>query len=588
MRKVDRGTKLLEKIRSRTGMSEDGMNWLIAVLDPQHDERLECNGYPDRQTGPSVIQVIKQSFDLAIPSVYTAGGTLTPTWGFHIYNDDYLCPDLYFNASGVAVENQNLKEDQTATPNGYLNVGSLNCIAFNQTVSMGNEITVLPPAIGAGKPFALLGPGAADTSLQSSFLKGKLRKIAEGFEVCNTTAELYRGGSVAVYEQPCSKNDHTAYYVNMTAVALPQEIISRYGAENIFIEEPQLIDKVVVKEEKIISLATEMHEEKEKTHDLPVDEYTPKRYYVNEKGIGGVINRVYLDKYLITVTRQGVSTMTIDVMKPRTLAEAMLLPGTAQWGAEEGCYCVSTMDDMNNPPTLTNTQATIYTVDETVWPVAFSNSNFSNSVYVPNFYADVTQNLVCGANNFKGPWNPKGAIFTGLTTQSTFKVNRTVVLERFISSQNGNLAVLAKMSPCEDYMALGFYSEIVKRMPVGCRFKDNGLGDWFMGIADGIADFVTGIAKPVIGAAEGWSSARRGGNPIPSSAPSSIQVFKDKPMTPKRVIKANGGRLKKNNAVQFGPRMQNGSFKSSGAQGIKRGKKIHQKLVQKKGAQDTK
>jgi len=574
MNKVDRATKTLERIKSKTGMSEDGMNWLIAVLDPQHDERLLCDGYPDRQTGPSVLQVIKSSYDLAIPATYTAGST----WGFHIYMDDYLCNDIYLSGAGQQVENQNIHTDQTVTPTGILQVGGLSCVAWNQTITLGNEILILPPVAGGNKNASLLGvAGGQPTNLQTAFLQGKSRKIAEAFEVANTTAELYRGGSVLVYEQPCSKNDACATFVQLATATLDPEIIRKYGKENIFIEEPKLIVEEEHLEEKALTLALESKEERMKHVEVKrEDRYLPKRYYVLECG-----KKVYLDKHTTPVVRNGVTTSAYDVLKPRTLAEAMLLPGTIQWEAAKGCYCVQTMDDMNNPPTFPNTMTSVYTQNELVWPTAGNSLDFSSNAFVPTFSADVTQVNVCGTNNFKGPWNSKGAVFSGLTPQSTFKVNRTVVVERFISSQDGNLAVLAKMSPCEDYIALGFYSEIIKHMPVGCRFSDNGLGDWFMGIADGVADFVTGLAKPVLGAAEGWKGARQGGSPVPSSAP------KLKGPTPKRSVKAAGGRMKKNNAIQYGPRNKNGSFQGPAGKAVRGEKKKIKKQVKKEIKKDV-
>jgi len=560
MNKVNRGMKVLERLKARTGMSEEGMQWLVAVLDPSHDEKLECCGYPDRNVGPSVLQVVKSSYDIVQP-VWTQANS---QWGFHIWLDDYLMNDTYANGAFVTVENQNYTIDVTQVPTNLYPVGGLIAVAFNETINQLTDITRLPPSGGGNKNVQLLGdPINSSTDLNAGFLQGKLRKIAESFEVCNTTAELYRGGSVAVYEQPTSKNDATAFYVQSTNAALDPEVVKKWGAENIFIERPMLIEKEVLLEHVHCDQSLSPMKKEKK-----VDEYTPLRYYVVEKS--GI--RTYLDKFLVPVSRVTVQTMAIDVVQPITLAEALILPGTQQWGAMEGCYCVQSMDSLDNPPTFCNTMGSILTGNELVWPNAGNAQDITSGIFGPIPVADVANNHVSTMHNFKTPFNKKGAIFSGLTPQSTFKVNRTTVIERFISSQDQNLAVLARMSPAEDYVALAFYSEIQKHLPIGAKFNDNGLGDWFLGIADGIADFVSGIGKPIMGAVAGYQNARAGGTPT-AGAPKLIEGPKQVKTIKQQQKKLGAGRMKKSGAVVQGPRMPTGQFKSGAAKQIKAVKK---------------
>lgn len=564
MKKVDRGMKLLERIKARTGLSEDGLQWLVAVLDPSHDERLECNGYPDRNVGPSVVQVIKQSYDVSMPD----WGTAPAAWGFHVYCDDYLCNDVAMQSTSYSwVENNNVNADSSNPPSRLFEFGGLNVVAHNETTGSSSDITTYPNTSSRGdNNIPILGVGSSQfTTPDNPFMVGKLRKIAESFEVCNTTADIYRSGACAVYEQPTSKQDAVAYYIRTTTPTLDPDIVAKYGKENIFVEDPI----VTIHDDHC-----EDHKDAPKTlaSDSPnsvvvkcekTREVIPKRFYVLEKGV-----KVYLDKYVTPVVRHGVQSLTVDNLRPRSLKEAMLLPGTAQWKAADGCYCVQTMSDLANPPSFSTTAASIYTVNEMVWPNANTTNDFNVTPYIPNYSADATQGVICPFNNVKTPFNAKGAMFTGLTPQSTFKINRTIVIERFISSQDGNLAVLAKMSPAEDYVALAFYSEIVKHMPIGCKFDDNSLGDWFLGIADGIADFVGSIGKPIMGAVDGWKSSRQGGAPVPEKPP----VMAQKTVKVKPAVKMQAGKATKKGVVA-GPRLPTGNFKSAGAKQISAAKK---------------
>jgi hypothetical protein len=147
--------------------------------------------------------------------------------------------------------------------------------------------------------------------------------------------------------------------------------------------------------------------------------------------------------------------------------------------------------------------------------------------------------------------------------------------------------VLANPSPGEDVIATQLYTEIIKCMPVACRFKDNGLGDWFLGIADGIADFVGSIGKPIMGAVTGYQQAR--GNAPVMAAPQHYGPPKlQKPASEKRYQKQIGGRRKKNGEVQKGPRNNGGSFKGPAGKAVKNYKKAIKQEVKKEVKKDVK
>lgn len=126
-----------------------------------------------------------------------------------------------------------------------------------------------------------------------------------------------------------------------------------------------------------------------------------------------------------------------------------------------------------------------------------------------NLVDSLDNNHITMPYNKKTPYNKKGAIFSGLTPQSTFTVNVTWIIERIISSQDKTLSVLAKPSPAVDLVALQLYSEMVQKIPIGVRVKDNGFGDWFLGCVDEIAGVVSTIGKPIMSAVDQYRTSRK-------------------------------------------------------------------------------
>lgn len=69
--RVARSEALLSSISRKAGITEDGKQWLIAALDPFHDNPIHCNGFPDNRSDASVVQCVKQSVQISCPSVIT-------------------------------------------------------------------------------------------------------------------------------------------------------------------------------------------------------------------------------------------------------------------------------------------------------------------------------------------------------------------------------------------------------------------------------------------------------------------------------------------------------------------------------------
>jgi len=164
---------------------------------------------------------------------------------------------------------------------------------------------------------------------------------------------------------------------------------------------------------------------------------------------------------------------------PQSVNEALRLPNARQWDAREGCYVISPLHRHEVPVHLANyTQPMYYNTlpgDAVIHGPTLNSFGTGGSGTTPPFVnAPVDQNFT----NF----DQTGAMFSGLTPQTTLTVNYRLYVEVFPTASNA-LANFSKPSPLYDPLALQLYADICWKAPIGVEVKYNGLGDWFM---DGI------------------------------------------------------------------------------------------------------
>jgi hypothetical protein len=306
-----------------------------------------------------------------------------------------------------------------------------------------------------------------------------------------------------------------------------------------------------------------------RTHDVPHEKekvFVPKRYYVLEKE-----KDKEKKKYLPTTTNtsRGARSYTIKNVPPINQADALLLPGSQQWSAKEGAYVVQSMSDMNNPASFLDGRGSLYVEDESIIPQS-PNLNITTvqKVFTDPAYNNVNPSGV-GDNValFKYaktiPFHRKGIIITGLTPESSFTLNYNALVERVVNQQDTDLVVLARPSPGEDTIATQLYTMITRDMPVGCKFSDNGFGDWFLGVVDEVANVVSSIGKPIMAAVSGYQNSRAG--TVEQAAAQSFSAPKVKMIKNKAANKTQkskgAGKIKKGQVVS-GPRLPTGKFNS--------------------------
>jgi len=175
--------------------------WLIACLDPYHDFQYDVHGLPDEHCAPSVVQVHNQSYALEKP---TAAGT--GNWD----------ASILFTGSNTCIT-----AEADGVPCGMMTVtGSSICTYNHAGMSTGMPFGALN--LWAGSAGSTMSTGAPVNSndtykqLGSVLNTDRCRLIGVAIEVVNTTAEIYKQGSVttAMLPDPIGDSSLTGYFDN--------------------------------------------------------------------------------------------------------------------------------------------------------------------------------------------------------------------------------------------------------------------------------------------------------------------------------------------------------------------------------------
>jgi len=163
---------------------------------------------------------------------------------------------------------------------------------------------------------------------------------------------------------------------------------------------------------------------------------------------------------------------------PDTLQDAMLLPGSRQWEAKEGCYCMAAFFSAEDRATAVEpTCPVIGAADVTDNEGVINTSQVNMPVPGPVIGASLARSMP----SFRVfNVHQSGAIFTGLSNETTLTINWNVFLETFPDPSQAEILPLATPSGEYDPDALDLYTRIISDMPVGVPVRENGLGDWFL------------------------------------------------------------------------------------------------------------
>lgn len=209
--------KIPDKALERFGsITQPAKNWLTMVLDPFHDYQFDhIAGYPGLgSVRPSVVQFITKNYTISKPAGAPAGA-----WQACVF---------YTGLTGgggtvgsVRSANEHLAQYSHTAPTAK-NIGPVMIMADGMATEMIPDFTqgVLNDNPGSTTPY---------------------RVIAVGIEVHNTTAEIYRGGSVTTgILQPWTKDDDAVVYQDTTATVYADRWMTTDTLAGVPVSETQL------------------------------------------------------------------------------------------------------------------------------------------------------------------------------------------------------------------------------------------------------------------------------------------------------------------------------------------------------------
>lgn len=207
----------------KSKLTVDGKDWLTTALDPFHDYNHQIAGYPDADVSQTVVSCYQYEASItAPPSVVGAA-----LWDVHIFNT----PLTQSHTAKVVNEEAAWSYLQMNGPDAANSMGALHMYAT--------------PAGGALCPAAPTNVNAVNTTLPAQGVEdvaaGCSRVIAMGYEVHNTTAEMYKQGSVTSYRMPQTHGLNSEFFCNNAQTQFSKLVGNRYRHPPISVAQANLL-----------------------------------------------------------------------------------------------------------------------------------------------------------------------------------------------------------------------------------------------------------------------------------------------------------------------------------------------------------
>lgn len=446
---------------------------------------MRVEGLPDQDTSATVCQIIKKTVQISAPS-----GT-TGNWSAHVFTSNLVnTMRMYqgartkgnvvqqaFIAGGTQVLGPQLNEIVQAQYNSDANmvpieVGPIN-ILTSSTDSMGayafpNGTTDVQQTWYASPLPLDVQPGVTGSA-------SKLRVIGMGFELRNTTADLYKQGTFTVSRVPASNRlTVTPCLVNTQDSAVYSDDILASPNTGIWNCVPKTCGKSYVAPPSSISDALA---------------YVGTKQWEAKDGAYVVCTMDPTEcplKYGETVARQ--------------IGSAQSFVPAAQLGV-----------------TYTKRPLNVWATKDGDW-----NKTFDNVTSITPEY------------NNDHPFNVSSVIMTGLSKETTFTLEAKFLVEIAPHRSDpvyGPLAYSCSPSAPHDAACLALYQSIARSMPPGVTVDMNGSGgfwDWIRGAAKTMLPVISGLLPGPLGAAVGAIGHLIPGSSKPAAASKAIATAKKK------------------------------------------------------------
>jgi len=182
-----RARRTINDLLSSRAITPEGLAWLIAATDPFHDEPINVDGFPDVTTSRCITQCLTYTTNVTTPTPGTDA-----LWDAHVFLNPNSPPisangsnhDFSFRRALVDADG---RYQQTQPGTGAVLYSGINAV----TLPTGQDWQSSAATVSTNS-----------LAIPFTFASGYYRVIACGFEVVNTTAELYKGGTLTAYRSP--------------------------------------------------------------------------------------------------------------------------------------------------------------------------------------------------------------------------------------------------------------------------------------------------------------------------------------------------------------------------------------------------
>jgi hypothetical protein len=194
----------IDKLLASEGLDERSRQWLRLSVDPFSDEQIHLEGKPTGTTLKTAVYCDPKKIQISKPTSIPDG----VNWGYQITFTPFdIEEQLYYSTmTGNGV--------QTVAPGSTAPVGHVHIEFFAEDVSDSSVWR----SVKSADMYANLSPS-------SVFTLRPHRIIGAGFEVRDTTAELYKQGAVTTFQSPVNEGHGTVYFGD---TATPASMVNQY------------------------------------------------------------------------------------------------------------------------------------------------------------------------------------------------------------------------------------------------------------------------------------------------------------------------------------------------------------------------
>lgn len=208
---------IMNAAMSQTGLTQGGADWLTLRLDPYHDFNRPIAGYPDADAMDTVVSINNYELNVSQPAALGAN------WDAHIFT-------MPFNSATVNNGTFSALSNFVESATDY----SCGLVSVAKDAAGGPLFPTVDPVASANFSITQVA-GFSEVGV------GVSRVIGFGVEIIDTTAELYKQGSLTAYQMPVCSLESTQYG-SLNAATTEQTC----GQHNMLLSPPSTVTEAVL------------------------------------------------------------------------------------------------------------------------------------------------------------------------------------------------------------------------------------------------------------------------------------------------------------------------------------------------------